>query len=84
MDDQTFTQANKIKCRIDKVERMLKRIEMGDIVEILFTDGIGCAFRKSNYLSDEEISEFKSNITELIRLRVQARLEELQKEFDNL
>lgn len=66
-------------------ENMLRRIEKNAVVEITFNNGgFSCSSCQSEYLSDEEVATIKANITEQIRLRAQARLHELQKEFDNI
>ena len=86
MNDETLNKANRIRSEMGVVEKMLSRIESKDaVVEITFNnDGYGCCSCQSDYLSDAEVTAIKANITEQIRLRAQARLHELQKEFDNL
>lgn len=86
MNDETLTYANRIRHEMSNVEKMLNCIEKQEtVVDISFNNGLyGCCSNQSVYLSDEEVMEIKANITKQISLRAQARLEELQKEFDNL
>lgn len=67
------------------VEKMLKVAENDQAVDISFNvGGFGCTSYQHPLLSTEEIAKIKSDITELIQVRAIARLDELQKEFDNL
>ncbi len=67
------------------VEIMLKAAEKDQAVGISFNaGGFGCTSCLHPLLSTEEVAEIKKNITELIRVRAMTRLDELQKEFDNL
>ena len=86
MNDDTLNYANRIRSEMCVVEKMLNRIEKKEeVVDITFSNGnYGCCLCKSDYLSDDEVTAIKTNITEQIRLRAQTRLAELQKEFDNL
>ena len=86
MNDDTLNYANRIRSEMAVVEKTLNRIEKKEaVVDITFSNGnYGCCLCQSDYLSDDEVTEIKANITEQIRLRAQARLTELQKEFDNL
>lgn len=86
MNDDTLNYANRIRSEMGDVEKMLNRIEKKvAVVDITFSNGnYGCCSCQSNYLSDEEVTAIKTNITEQIRLRAQTRLAELQKEFDYL
>lgn len=85
MNDETLNKANFIRREMADTEYMLKRIETDAAVEITFSNGnYDCCSCQSDYLSEEEVTAIKNNITEQIRLRAQARLHELQKEFDNL
>lgn len=86
MNDETLNYANRIRSEMGIVVKMLSRIENKDaVVDISFSNGnYGCCSCQSEYLSNEEVAAIKANITEQIRLRAQARLHELQKEFDNL
>lgn len=86
MNDDTLNYANRIRSEMAVVEKMLNRIEKKEaVVDITFSNGnYGCCSCQSDYLSDDEVTAIKTNITEQIRLRAQARLAELQKEFDNL
>lgn len=86
MNDETLNYANRIRSEMAIVEKMLDRIEKKEaVVDITFSNGnYGCCSCQSDYLSDDEVTAIKANITEQIRLRAQARLAELQKEFDNL
>lgn len=86
MNDETLNYANRIRSEIGVVEKMLNRIEKKEaVVDITFSNGAyGCCSCQSDYLSDEEVTAIKANITVQIRLRAQARFAELQKEFDNL
>lgn len=86
MNDDTLNYANRIRSEMGVVEKMLNRIEKKEaVVDITFSNGnYGCCSCQSDYLSVEEVTAIKTNITEQIRLRAQARLAELQKEFDNL
>lgn len=86
MNDETLNKANRIRSEMDIIEKMLSRIENKDaVVDISFSNGsYGCCSCQSDYLSYKEVATIKANITEQIRLRAQARLHELQKEFDNL
>lgn len=55
------------------------------MVEITFNNGgYGCGSIESDYISDKEVSEIKNNLVKLIRMRAEARLEELKKEFTAL
>lgn len=85
MNDETLNYANRIRSEIGVVEKMLNRIEKKEsVVDITFSNGTyGCSCQ-SDYLSDDEVTAIKANITEQIRLRAQTRLAELQKEFENL
>lgn len=85
MNDETLNKANRIRMEMTDTENMLRRVEKDAVIEILFNNGgYGSCSSQSKYLSDEEVATIKANITEQIRLRAQARLHELQKEFDNL
>lgn len=86
MNDETLKYANRIRSEIGVVEKMLNRIEKkGAVVDITFSNGnCGCCSCQSDYLSDDEVTAIKTNITEQIRLRAQTRLAELQKEYENL
>ena len=85
MNDETLNKANRIRMEMTDTENMLRRVEKDAVIEISFNNGgYGCCSCQSKYLSDEEVVTIKANITEQIRLRAQARLHELQKEFDNL
>lgn len=85
MNDETLNKANRIRMEMTDTENMLRRVEKDAVIEISFNNGdYGCCSCQSKYLSDEEVATIKANITEQIRLRAQARLHELQKEFDNL
>lgn len=86
MNDDTLNYANRIRSEMTYIEKMLKRIEKKDtMVEITFNNaGYGCGSIESDYISDKEVSEIKSNIIKLIRMRAEARLEELKKEFSIL
>lgn len=85
MNDETLNKANRIRMEMTDTENMLRRVEKDAVIEISFNNGgYGCRSCQSKYLSDEEVATIKANITEQIRLRAQARLHELQKEFDNL
>ena len=85
MNDETLNKANRIRMEMTDTENMLRRVEKEAVIEISFNNGgYGCCSCQSKYLSAEEVATIKANITEQIRLRAQARLHELQKEFDNL
>lgn len=85
MNDETLNKANRIRMEMTDTENMLRRVEKDAVIEITFNNGgYSCCSCQSKYLSDEEVATIKANITEQIRLRAQARLHELQKEFDNL
>ena len=85
MNDDTLNYANRIRSEMGVVEKMLRRVEKEAVIEISFNNGgYGCCSCQSKYLSAEEVATIKANITEQIRLRAQARLHELQKEFNNL
>lgn len=86
MNDETLNRANRIRSEMGVVEKTLNRIEKKEaVVDITFSNGNYCCCScLSDYLSYEEVAAIKANITEQIRLRAQARLHELQKEFDNL
>lgn len=67
------------------VEKMLKVAENNQAVGISFNvGGFGCTNYQHPLLSTEEIADMNGHITALIRVRAMVRLEELQKEFDNL
>lgn len=84
MNDETLNEANRIRMEMTDTENMLRRVEKEAVIEISFNNGgYGCSCQ-SKYLSAEEVATIKANITEQIRLRAQARLHELQKEFNNL
>ena len=85
MNDETLNKANRIRMEMTDTENMLRRIEKNAVIEISFNNGgYGCCSCQSDYLSDDEVTAIKTNITEQIRLRAQTRLAELQKEFENL
>lgn len=86
MNDETLNRANRIRSEMGVVEKTLNRIEKKEaVVDITFSNGnYGCYSCQSDYLSDDEVTAIKTNITEQIRLRAQTRLAELQKEFENL
>ena len=85
MNDETLNKANRIRMEMTDTENMLRRVEKEAVIEISFNNGgYGCCSCQSDYLSDAEVATIKANITEQIRLRAQARLHELQKEFNNL
>lgn len=87
MNEETLLCGNRLRNEIADVKSMLRLIENKNqpVVEITFNNGgYGCGSIHSGYLSVEEVEAIKTNITEQIRLRAQARLAELQKEFDNL
>lgn len=86
MNDDKLNYANRIRSEMRVVEKMLNHIEKKEaVVDITFSNGnYGCCSCQSDYLSYEEVTAIKANITQQIRLRAQARLHELQKEFDNL
>lgn len=87
MNEETLLYGNRLSNEITDVKSMLRLIEnkQQPVVEITFNNsGYGCGSIHSIYLSVEEVEAIKNNITEQIRLRAQARLHELQKEFDNL
>ena len=85
MTDETLNKGNRIRMEMTDTENMLRRVEKEAVIEISFNNGgYGCCSCQSKYLSAEEVATIKANITEQIRLRAQARLHELQKEFNNL
>lgn len=86
MNDETLNYANRLRGEMEHVEKVLNRIEKKDtMVEIMFNNsGYGCSSIESEYISDKEVSEIKSNLVKLIRVRAETRLEELKKEFTNL
>lgn len=85
MNDETLNKANHIRMEMTDTENMLRRVEKEAVIEISFINGgYGCSSCQSKYFSAEEVATIKANITEKIRLRAQARLHELQKEFNNL
>ena len=85
MNDETLNKANRIRMEMTDTENMLRYVEKEAVIEISFNNGgYGCCSCQSDYLSDAEVATIKANITEQIRLRAQARLHELQKEFNNL
>ena len=85
MNDETLNKANRIRMEMTDTENMLRRVEKEAVIEISFNNGgYGCCSWQSKHLSAEEVATIKANITEQIRLRAQARLHELQKEFNNL
>jgi hypothetical protein len=86
MNDDKLNYANRIRSEMRVVEKMLNRIEKKEaVVDITFSNGnYGCCSCQSDYLSDDEVTAIKTNITKQIRLRAQTRLAELQKEFENL
>ena len=85
MNDETLNKANRIRMEMTDTENMLRRVEKEAVIEISFNNGgYGCCSCQSKYLSAEEVATIKANITEQIRLRAQAHLHELQKEFNNL
>ena len=85
MNDETLNKANRIRMEMTDTKNMLRRVEKEAVIEMSFNNGgYGCCSCQSKYLSAEEVATIKANITEQIRLRAQARLHELQKEFNNL
>ena len=85
MNDETLNKANRIRKEITDTENMVRYVAKEAVIEMSFNNGgydrWSC---QSKYLSAEEVATIKANITEQIRLRAQARLHELQKEFNNL
>lgn len=81
MNDETLNYANRLRGEMEHVEKVLNRIEKKDtMVEIMFNNsGYGCGSIGSDYISDKEVSEIKSNLVKLIRVRAETRLEELKK-----
>ena len=85
MNDETLNKANRIRMEMTDTENMLRRVEKEAVIEISFNNGGDDRWScQSKYLSAEEVATIKANINEQIRLRAQARLHELQKEFNNL
>ena len=85
MNDETLNKANRIRIEMTDTENMLRLVEKEVVIEMSFNNGgYDCWSCQSKYLSAEEVATIKANITEQIRLRAQARLHELQKEFNNL
>lgn len=85
MNAETLNKANSIRCEMAVVEKILKVAEIDQAVDISFNvGGFGCTSCQHPFLSPEEVADIKSNITELIRTRAITRLDELQKEFENL
>lgn len=87
MNEETLLHGNRLRNEIADVNSMLRLIEnkKQPVVEITFNNGnYGCCSCQSDYLSDDEVTAIRTNLTEQIRLRAQTRLAELQKEFDNL
>lgn len=86
MNNDKLNYANRIRSEMRVVEMMLNLIDKKEaVVDITFSNGTYCCCScQSDYLSDEEVTAIKANITDQIRLRAQARLAKLQKEFDNL
>ena len=85
MKEETLNRANQIQSQMTIIKGMLSRIEKNPALEITFNNGSwGCCSNQSDYLTDEEVADIKADLTKRIRERAQARLAELQKEFDNL
>ena len=85
MNAETLDRANRIRCEMADAKKMLNIAESNKAVEISFNlGGFGCRSNECPFLSPEEVANIKSNITGLILMRTQARLDELQNEFDNL
>ena len=85
MNDETLNKANRIRIEMTDTENMLRLVEKEVVIEMSFNNGGYDGWSgQSKYLSAEEVATIKANINEQIRLRAQARLHELQKEFNNL
>lgn len=85
MNTETLDKAISIKREMADVERILNVAEKNKAVDLSFSLGGFCCSSLGNpFISPEEVDDMKRNINELIRMRAQARLDELQKEFDNL
>lgn len=91
MNIETLNRANRLQAQIARMERMVEILEENMAVEIKFENGgffdnggLGCRYTHSEFISDEEIDEFKNNITSLIRQRVDTRKDQLEKEFSDL
>lgn len=85
MKEETLNKGIAIRREIGQMKTLLNSVERVNAVEILFANcNSSCCSSESLMISPEEVNDFKSNITELIRMRAEARLEELEKEFNNL
>ena len=84
MNTETLGKANAIMREMADVERLMNVAEKGKAVELSFSLGNHCCSAFNAFVSPEEADDIKRNINELIRMRAQARIDELQKEFDNL
>ena len=85
MTDETLQRAVGIRHEIDHVTSFINSIDKGREVEIRFANGgyCGCSIQ-SELLNEAEVEEFKNNLNSLIRSRAEARLAELQEEYNNL
>ncbi len=85
MNTETLDKAISIKREMADVEKLMNVAGDNNVVDVLFSLGGYCCSSLGNpFISAEEVYDIKRNINELIRMRAQARLDELQKEFDNL
>lgn len=84
MNTETLGKANAIMREMADVEKLMKVAEKNKAVDLSFSLGSHCCSAFNAFVSPEEVDDIKLNINELIRMRAQARLHELQKEFDNL
>lgn len=85
MTDETFEKAWSLRREIDNVEKLIANIDKGLEVEIRFSNGYCCGCSNQSQLLDEaEVEEFTNNINSTLRARAEARLKELQEEYNNL
>ncbi|MDE7377512.1 MAG: hypothetical protein K2N13_00940 [Paraprevotella sp.] len=85
MNTETLNKANDLSRQITRVNAVLNILDKGNAVDISFNNGgFSCCSNCSYFLTDEEVAEIKNNISNLIRERVQAQKDELEKEFNNL
>lgn len=85
MTDETLHKAVNIRREIDRVTSLVNSIDKGREVEIRFANGSYCGCdSQSPLLNEAEVEEFKNNLNTLLRSRAEARLAELQNEYNNL
>lgn len=85
MTDEKLQKAIGINCMINFFTRLIEKIDKGGEVEIRFANGgYCCGNEQSELLSEAEVEEIVNNISSTLRSRAEARLKELQDEYNQL